>query len=146
MYQRILAAIDGSASAEKALRQAILLAKDQHASLHVVHVIEDRESRALDVTILDVERIEAKWRQAGQAILDVATERAQQVGLTPDVSLLPKDGETHTTRVIVAEARRWRADLIVLGTDGRQGLSHLFRSSVAQDVARIAAVPVLLVR
>ena len=146
MYQRILIAIDEHEAAEKALEQAILLAKDQHADVRLVHVIEDRESRVLDATVLDVEKMEAKWRHAGQAILDVAAERARQAGLMPDVALLPKGGETHAGRVIVAEAERWRANLIVLGTHGRRGLSHLFHSSVTQAVASIAKVPVLLVR
>lgn len=35
------------------------------------------------------------------------------------------------------------ADLIVLGTHGRQGLGHLFRGSIAEDVANHALIPVL---
>jgi nucleotide-binding universal stress UspA family protein len=146
MYQRILVAIDASESANKALGHALLLAKDQHADLSVVHVIEDRESRWLDVTILDVQKVESKWREAGQAILDAAARRARQVGVASMLVLLPKGGESDTAQVIVAEAERWRADLIVLGTHGQRSLSRLFMRSVAQRVAGIAPVPVLLVR
>ena len=48
--------------------------------------------------------------------------------------------------VVVAEAARWPADLIVVGTHGRRGLSHVFLGSVAEGIVRSAPVPVLLVR
>jgi nucleotide-binding universal stress UspA family protein len=48
--------------------------------------------------------------------------------------------------VIEGEARRWQADLIVIGTHGRSGLSRLLLGSVAEGVVRVASVPVLLVR
>ena len=48
--------------------------------------------------------------------------------------------------VIVQAARDWKADLIVVGTHGRRGVSHLFLGSDAEAVARLSPVPVLLVR
>jgi nucleotide-binding universal stress UspA family protein len=48
--------------------------------------------------------------------------------------------------VIVQEARRWRADLIVIGTHGRRGLSKLLLGSVADGVVRTSATSVLLIR
>ena len=47
---------------------------------------------------------------------------------------------------LVEAAKRWSADLIVLGTHGRRGLQHLVLGSVAEGVVRLAPVPVLLVR
>ncbi|XUW90467.1 universal stress protein [Burkholderia sp. M6-3] len=47
--------------------------------------------------------------------------------------------------VIVKEADHWRADLVVMGTHGRRGLSHWLLGSVASRVLRITQVPVLLV-
>jgi nucleotide-binding universal stress UspA family protein len=48
--------------------------------------------------------------------------------------------------VIVAEARRVQADLIVLGTHGRRGFSRALMGSDAEAVVREATVPVLLIR
>ena len=48
--------------------------------------------------------------------------------------------------MIVAQARKWQADLIVTGTLGRRGLSRLFMGSDAEQVVRTAPVPVLTVR
>jgi nucleotide-binding universal stress UspA family protein len=48
--------------------------------------------------------------------------------------------------VILNEARKWRADLVVMGTHGRRGFSHMLLGSTAEGVVRSSAKPVLLVR
>ena len=48
--------------------------------------------------------------------------------------------------VIVKEATDWKADLIVIGTHGRRGAGRLLLGSDAEQVLRLAPVPVLLVR
>ena len=48
--------------------------------------------------------------------------------------------------LIVEDARRWKADLIVIGTHGRRGLSKLLLGSVADGVVRTAGMSVLLIR
>ncbi|MFZ3083049.1 universal stress protein [Rhodoferax ferrireducens] len=47
---------------------------------------------------------------------------------------------------IAADAEAWPADLIVICTHGRSGLTHLLMGSVAEGVVRIATKPVLLIR
>ena len=47
---------------------------------------------------------------------------------------------------IVAQARKRRAELIVLGTHGRRGMLRLVLGSDAEQVVRTAPAPVLLVR
>ena len=46
---------------------------------------------------------------------------------------------------ITADAKRWRADLIVIGTHGRRGMQRLLMGSDAEMVVRNTTVPVLLV-
>ena len=48
--------------------------------------------------------------------------------------------------LVVEEAATWPADLIVIGTHGRRGVGRLFMGSDAEQVLRLATVPVLLVR
>ena len=48
--------------------------------------------------------------------------------------------------VILEDARKFRADLIVMGTHGRRGLNRLLLGSDAERVLREARIPVLLVR
>ena len=47
---------------------------------------------------------------------------------------------------VIAEAEMWKADLIVIGTHGRRGVSRLVLGSSAENILRSAPVPVLLVR
>jgi nucleotide-binding universal stress UspA family protein len=49
-------------------------------------------------------------------------------------------------KLILDEAREWRADIIVMGTHGRREISHLLLGSDAEAVVRFSLVPVLLVR
>jgi nucleotide-binding universal stress UspA family protein len=57
--------------------------------------------------------------------------------------------DSHALRVcdvIVDEAKKWRADLIVMGTHGRRGMTRMLLGSDAEGVLRNTPVPVLLVR
>jgi nucleotide-binding universal stress UspA family protein len=48
--------------------------------------------------------------------------------------------------VVADEARRWQADLIVVGTHGRRGVGRMLLGSGAEQVIRMAPVPVLVIR
>jgi nucleotide-binding universal stress UspA family protein len=48
--------------------------------------------------------------------------------------------------VIVENAKKWRADLIVMGTHGRRGITRVVMGSDAEGVVRNTPVPVLLIR
>jgi nucleotide-binding universal stress UspA family protein len=85
------------------------------------------------------------WRQAGLRVLEQGDALARQAGVAAEPALLELDGQ-RISRVIVNDAAWWRADLVVAGTHGRQGIEHLRPGSVAEAVARTASRSVLLVR
>ena len=145
MYQRILVPVDGSATSERALQEAIKLA-DGKAQLRLAHVTE--EIYPLDTegyAYIDHIALQEAVRHTGERVLAQAAEEAQRLGVTVETILLEAGGE-RIADVIEGEARNWPADLIVIGTHGRTGLSRLLLGSVAEGVARGALVPVLLVR
>jgi nucleotide-binding universal stress UspA family protein len=148
MYQRILVATDGSKTAALALGEACRLARGTDARLRVVHVVDspyayaDAWYRAGEV---DVDAVDRAWRRAGQAILEQAEAQAREAGVPAETVLLQRDGR-RASRAIVDEAARWPADVIVIGSHGRQAVEDLLIGSVAEGVARTATVPVLLVR
>lgn len=145
MYQRILVPIDGSATAERALQEAIKLAAGK-AQLRLVYVIE--EAYPLDAegyAFIDYSALQEAVRKTGERTLAQAAEKVRRSGMTAETALLEAAGE-HIAAVIDGEARSWAADLIVIGTHGRSGLSRLLLGSVAEGVARGVSVPVLLVR
>jgi nucleotide-binding universal stress UspA family protein len=47
---------------------------------------------------------------------------------------------------VIEQAKAWGADLIVIGTHGRRGVGRLLLGSDAEQIVRMAPVPVLLVR
>lgn len=145
MYQRILVPIDGSATAERALQEAIKLAAGK-AQLRLVYVIE--EVYPLDAegyAYIDYAALQQAVRSTGERTLAQAAEKVRRSGITTETALLDVPGE-RVAGVIDNEALSWKADLIVIGTHGRSGLSRLLLGSVAEGVVRGASVPVLLVR
>lgn len=148
MYQHILVAIDGSELSAHALQAAVGLAKTHQARLRIVHVVDvvsfnwEGEFEYGDMT-----EVQNRLRQTGQKVLDKAEGVAREAGVETEAALLQV--ETLGQRVsdmIVEEAKRWPADLIVLGTHGRRGLHKWLLGSVAEAVGRCAEVPVHLVR
>jgi len=145
IYQRILVPIDGSATSERALQEAIKLAEGK-AQLRVAYVLE--EIFPLDTegyAFIDYAALQEAVRHTGERTLAQAAEKVRQSGMTAETALLDAKGE-RIAGVIKDDALHWRADLIVIGTHGRSGLSRLLLGSVAEGVARDAPVPVLLVR
>lgn len=145
MYKRILVAVDGSEIAREALIEAIGLAHDPDAMLRIVYVLEEP---ALNLEPgFDYDRLHKTLRSDGEGILAAAQSVAAKAGRNAETGLIetPPFG-ARPSDTIVAEARRWHADVIVLGTHGRRGLHRLLLGSVAEGVVRTSTVPVLLVR
>lgn len=146
MFKRILVAIDGSDAAERALEASINLANALQASLRVVYVV-DAINISLGAEFPYPAEISEAIAKRGQALLGKAAAVASKAGLPVETGLLEIDilGQ-RVPELIAADAEAWPADLIVIGTHGRRGLSHLFLGSVAEGVARVATRPVMLVR
>jgi nucleotide-binding universal stress UspA family protein len=84
-------------------------------------------------------------RQSGKKIIEKAEALARRNGLAPESVMLESFGG-RAADFIVQQARKWGADLIVLGTHGRRGVKRLVMGSDAEQVVRTTRVPVLLVR
>jgi nucleotide-binding universal stress UspA family protein len=146
MYMRILAAVDGSAHSELALRHAIEAARSTSATLRIVHVMDLGPLLLGPEFAIDIAPIAQARRTEGERILAAARETAQAAGLAAETQLLDTGTPTqHVAEAIAGEAARWRADVVVLGTHGRRGVERLLLGSVAESVARRSVVPVLLV-
>jgi len=143
--KKILYATDYSRASARALDEAVNLAKQHDAELLVLHVIEpvttyvtgeDFGSAGLYMKLEDATKREAE--SSMQKLMDKL-----QKSKVKAKSLLLK-GTPHDQ--IVKAARSRNADMIVIGTHGRTGLSKLFMGSVAGKVVSTATCPVLTVR
>ncbi len=98
-----------------------------------------------DESYINYAELQETVRESSEKILTEAQALVQQAGLATETKLLEAKGQ-RIANVIVAEAERWQADLIVIGTHGRTGFSRLLLGSVAEGVVRTSSIPVLLIR
>jgi len=142
--RKILYATDYSKASDRALEEAINLAKQNEAELLVVHVIEPipyaagEEFGGAELYL----KLEDATKREAQTSMDKLIRRLQRSKVKAESLLLR--GSAHDQ--IVKAAKSKRADMIVIGTHGRTGLSKLFMGSVAAKVISAATCPVVTVR
>lgn len=134
--QTILFPTDFSEAAEKALDVARSLARDHQAKLVLVHTVSTLPT--VDVYIPDNELETLRTEARGH--LNALAARVTDVPVEIQVPF----GEPGAT--IVSLARMLSADLIIMGTNGRSGLTRMLLGSVAEYVLRHAPCPVLTIK
>jgi nucleotide-binding universal stress UspA family protein len=144
--KKILVPVDFSESSVAAVEYAIYLAQRFDASIRVLHVY-DPPYYVGDVLVQAPGRpgmpMNEYIREQALTRLDEMVARiagASNVPVQRDLI----SGVPH--QVIVGTAKEDGSDAIVMGTHGRKGLSHLIMGSVAEQVARHAPCPVIIVR
>jgi nucleotide-binding universal stress UspA family protein len=142
---RILVPVDFSDASLRALDYAVEFGRRRMAQLIVLHAVEPVYYPALEATYgigFDLGNVYDQIEQAARTRLArLAGElRARRV----KVRTLLAQGTAH--QVIVDSAAKLKADLIVMSTHGRSGLSHALLGSVAERVLRTAKCPVVTVR
>jgi len=138
----ILAATDFSTTADRAAGFARDLSRRFDAHLRMLHVavilddvhLEQEHRRQL-------EELMAGTGEVRRAVMEDDAEARTGVEITSHLVRGLAPGET-----IVESAESLGCDLIVMGTHGRRGISHLLLGSVAERVVRTSSVPVLTVR
>ena len=144
MFERIVVALDGSELAERALGPAEELARRLGAPLHLVRVADVSVLRfganeaVLEYAALGGELAEEEARAT--EYLEALRARLGGAGLA--VTAEVRRG--FAGRELVAAARP--TDLLVMASHGRTGPVRLLLGSVAEEVTRHAAAPVLLIR
>jgi nucleotide-binding universal stress UspA family protein len=148
MYTCILVAIDTSNTAQKALEEAVRLAKALGAALCIGHVDDDSTviHHGMDIgTSINVERVRDDLRTADNQLLDKAVARAAALGCPAEKRLI--EGTRQPVAESIADAaREWGADLVVIGTHGRRGFERMLVGCVAESLTRVATTSLMLVR
>jgi nucleotide-binding universal stress UspA family protein len=145
MYSKILVPIDGSPTSTRGLNEAIKIAKSQGSQLCLVHIVNELIlDYAFSPGLYAANLIESRVK-AGKAVLEAGESAAQREGVNATSVLLESIGAV-AADLILQQARKFHADLIVMGTHGRRGLFRLALGSDAEQVVRAATVPVVLVR
>jgi universal stress protein A len=137
----ILVPVDFSERSRAALNYAVTLAGDFGGSLLVLHVLDP----LLVAGRLESARLrQLKTSSRGEAVKQLQALSRELVQTGVRTKLFLRHGPA--TDIIVAFAVAKKADLIIMGSQGRTGLSRLLIGSVAERVVRHAFCPVLVVR
>src|SRR5262245_32069495 len=144
-YKKILVAVDGSKASDKGLREALRLASSKGTRLTILNVVNAFPAFASMEGGLPIVDMLPALREGGKRILARARAAAEKAGVRPALVTREITGGP-TADAIVREARKQRADVLVLGTHGRRGMSRVLLGSDGEMVVRNSPVPVLLVR
>jgi nucleotide-binding universal stress UspA family protein len=143
-YRRILVPVDGSPTAAKGMRAAIKLARESRARLLLLHVVEEYSAFIAPEVGASIGPMLDAMRLGGKRTLARIARIAAKAGARPQAVLAENLGG-RVAETIVRQAKRLRADLIVMGTHGRRGVRRALLGSDAELVVRYSSVPVLLV-
>ena len=145
MIKRILVPVDFSEPSLRALDYAAQLGRAFRIELIVLHVVETVYypfAGDLYGTGYDMSAVYRALERAGREQLARLAARLKQRRIAARTLLLMGSAP----QTIVDTAKKLKADLIVMSTHGRTGLSHVLMGSVAERVVRTAACAVLTVR
>lgn len=144
IIEHILIATDFSACAEEALKQAVYLAHSLKAKITMMYVFDspfpNRDDTPLRAYPRFYQSLQEFKRDEEKKLIASANLPREGVEIRP----LFKEGSPSLQ--IVKAAQELKADLIVVGTHGRAGMSRFLIGSVAQKVSQTAPCPVLIVR
>ncbi len=139
--KKILCPIDHSDCSKEALKYAVSFAMKDEAKLYLLHIIDIRSfSEGLDAMskqIPDEETLE----QLRTKLLDCIPE-----GIRDDMDVEAIVTQGIPFAEIISTAKEKEIDMIVIGSHGRTGISHMMLGSVSEKVVRKAPCPVLTVR
>jgi len=145
MYKQILCPIDGSDTSSRSVAEAIGLAKIVKAKVRLLYIVDTFHPMLDGMEVGNMSEIIQELHEYGKRMLEQVKLSALAQGVEVDTVILESEF-ARVSAIIVTHAKDWAADLIVMGTHGRRGLSHLLMGSDAEAVIRTSPVPVLTVR
>ena len=142
-FRRILVATDFSEASAPAIKEAVELAQDGGSLLFVAHAYQAPNMAQADSVAPGVyEEWDRNLRAGVEAKLSPLVEKAVKAGVNARPLVLSGAPD----EAITAAARDQKADLVVMGTHGRKGVSRFFLGSVASRVISTSECPVMTVR
>lgn len=144
--KRILVPVDFSEGSRCALRKAVMMAETFDAQIDVLHVWEPSPYVSPSQLVwmsgescVFSDRMHAEFEQrVRQLVSEEAPEHEARI------NVIVRAG--YTSHDILETLRDEHYDLVVMGTHGRTGLSHLILGSVAERIVRMAPCPVMTIR
>ena len=146
-YPRILVATNGSSLSKKAVRSSIHLASALGADLVALYVVPRYPTNYFtaetSISMDDVSRAESQWASKGQAVVDAVAGSAKEDGVKTKAVIMRSDLVAES---VLAAAKKYKCDLIVMASHGRKGIKRLLLGSETQHVLTHSNIPVLVLR
>jgi nucleotide-binding universal stress UspA family protein len=146
---KVLLAIDGSKCSEAAVEILMQQYKPSDTEVLVLHGVDSVCLTPISHTygvgpvfVQDSMALVEKWRNAGKELVSRTAGSLQAAGFKASTQI----GEGDVREIILECARKWKPDLILLGSHGRKGLDRFLLGSVSEAVARHASCSVEIVR
>lgn len=143
MFKKIYVPIDNSDISDKVLREAIRVAKDNGAELKVVHVA-NLEQIAFGIEMIGV----AELKQTLLGVANGLIEHAKSIldkGEVPYSTELLENYSADTAGLITEDARKFGADLFVMGSHKLGTFAHFITGGIVEALANNGGIPVLLI-
>jgi nucleotide-binding universal stress UspA family protein len=137
----ILLGVDGSEFSDAAI-QEVIRTRPKDARIHVMHVIEPLPVVESWAYAVDWQKLLEDQRKEAEALVADAAKSLRDAGFAVTTAI--EEGSAKS--ILVDTAGKWPADLVVLGSHGRKGLSRFLLGSVSEGVSRHAPCSVLIVR
>jgi len=146
--KNILVPTDFSEYSDKALKQALDIAKDYHSKVYLLHVISEHAIQTVEEYSIDLEIIKelddqflSKAKENIQKELDKYSKQAQG-----EIEIIPIIRNGIPYEEILQEADDKKVDLIVIASLGKTGIKKYFLGGTAQNVLKGSKCPVLLTK
>lgn len=148
MFKNILVPTDGSDMSRKAAEKAVALARSMGARVTGLHVAPAYHPQVNDDyyvprDYMTVDQFRTKTRQVSEKYLSAIAAAANASGVAAENHYVNSD---FPADAIVAAAKKYKCDAIVMASHGRTGLSHFFLGSQTQKVIAATKLPVVVLR
>jgi nucleotide-binding universal stress UspA family protein len=147
MIKNILVATDGSTAANRAVDLAVDMAVKYECSLTILNVVRDMQLPPELVKMAEVENLSLRdgglLKFLAEKVLTKAAERAKKKG-AKEVRTAVVQGDPATA--IIKQAKRRKADLIIMGTRGLGKVKEAFLGSVSRKVCNLSQMNCLTVK
>lgn len=141
--RKILFATDFSETSQQAQKYAAAMATAFQAELHALHIVRDPYPMPSSTGFPLPPPKDLLPKLTREAETRLAAEMAEETKSCPQVICAIRVGDA--VREINEYAKLHDIDLIVIGTHGLRGISHLLIGSVAEKIVRLATCPVFTV-
>jgi nucleotide-binding universal stress UspA family protein len=144
MFKRILVAIDGSRTSQRAFAAALDIAATHGSVMQPYYVVESGPMY-IDVPGYDPSTLHSSLMEQGASLAREAADAMKQRGVQGEVVTVEATAADDVSSLVIAAATAFNADLLVMGTHGRKGFQRLILGSIAEQCLRQATIPVLLI-